>query len=317
MKNYGDSHIPPQPTPNKDVERIADSLLVDAMLKGYYQDNAETTRQRINKACQQLEASQHIPSFRWSAGLSTGLAAIIIIAFIFVLSSPQHVQADFGSVLAAFDIGDKTYQINISSDTNEPARSGRRGRRRSSQRPSFKPPRRGLSNRRLDDATLYVRDSKYVLSCRGPRGGKITKGFNGKESWQVSPWGTAKIGHDPNVLESEFPDQITSLLFLNLRDTLHQIREHYDLSGPIEGSLEDGQTHVHYYIAERIGRGKTPRQIELWVDPLTNEPQQIACSVFAFSGPRNNHYTLQIRLVSAEPLPENWFTHEVHTRPAL
>lgn len=314
MKSYGDSPMSRPSTPNQDAERIAESLLVDAMLRGHYQDNETTTKQRIGKALEQLEASPHIIPLRWTVGLSTAVAAILVICFLMILSSPQPVQADFESILVAFDRGDKTFQIDISYDANQPTRSWGRG----SQRSLFKSPRRGMRTRRLDGASLYVRDRSYVVSCRGPRGGKIIKGFDGQDSWLIHPWRGTISNHDPNLLDSEIPDHINSLLFLNLRDTLHQIRKDYHLAGPTEGTLEDGQTRLNYFLAERISRrGKTPRQIELWVDPLTDELQQIIFTGVSFHSPSNANYTLQITLTSTEPLSENWFTQEAHARLAL
>ena len=59
-------------------------------------------------------------SWHWKAGLSTAAAAIVILGLILVLSAPLDVQADLAPILAAFDIGDKTYQIDISRDTHRP-----------------------------------------------------------------------------------------------------------------------------------------------------------------------------------------------------
>ena len=170
-----------------------------------------------------------------------------------------------------------------------------------------------MTARRLDDASLYVRGRSYVLACRTRRGGQIVKGYDGEESWVVYPWGASAASEDPNLVKTEIPDHVSALLFLDLRDTLHQIEKEYELSGPSTGTLEDAETPTKYYVAERISRrGKTPVQIEMWVDPVTHELQQVVCTGVHFYGPRTARYTLQISLVDTRPLPEDWFTREAH-----
>ena len=99
-----------------------------------------------------------------------------------------------------------------------------------------------MTARRLDGASLYVRGRSYVLVCQTRRGGRITKGYDGTESWVVYPWGASAASEDPNLVKTEIPDHVSALLFLDLRDTLHQIEKDYELSGPSTGTLEDGQT---------------------------------------------------------------------------
>lgn len=300
---------------SSDPKRLADDLLVDAMLQGRYQDTPKTTAERVERACHALEGSPRLIPFRWKAGLSTAAAAVIILALVLTLSSPQSVRADLGPILEAFDEGDKTYRIDIITDANESRPPRRFERLRTGHRPPFRPPRRGMTARRLDDATLSIRGRSYILICRAPRGGQITKGFDGTESWLITPWGGSRRSDDPNLLRTEIPDHISSLLFLNLRDTLQQIEEHYILSGSSAGTLADGQTPTEYYLAERIARrGGMPRRIELWVDPITHELQQITCTSVAFRSPRETRYTLQITLVDTTPLPEDWFTQQAHLK---
>lgn len=316
MRHEDESSPRDTPDQQSDSECIADELLVDALLKGRYRDTPETTAQRIAKARNALEGGPRIVSWRWQAGLSTVAAAVIILGLILTLYSPQTVQADLAPILAAFDKGDKTYHIDIAADPNEsPQRRGYR-RRRSERSPAFKSPRRALTARRLDDATLYVRGLSYVLTCRTGHGGKVTKGFDGKESWLVYPWGASTRSDDGSLLQKEISDHISSLLFLDLRDMLHEIEENYMLAVPSAGTVEDGQTRMEYYLAERVSRrDRIPHRIELWVDPVTHELHEILCTGVRFHGPRTPRYTLQITLVDTKSLPEDWFTQQAHTRP--
>ena len=318
MKADEDSIQPEAFDPKLDPESMADDLLVDAMLQGRYQDTAETTAERIERATHALEGAPRVVSLRWKTGLSTVAAAVLILGLILILTSPQGAQADLDLILEAFDQGDKTYQIDISADTNQPSPSRGATRHGANGRPSFKSPRRGMPARRLDGASLYVRGRRFALVCHTRRGDQITKGYDGRESWMVYPWGNSTASDDPNFIKTEIPDHVSAMLFLDLRDTLRQIEEDYRLAGPSTGTLEGGEASLDYYLAERIRRrGKTPRRIELWIDPLTYELQQVVCTGVHFHGPRTARYTLQITLVNMKPLPENWFTREAHRPPSF
>ncbi len=316
MKDESEFSPRETPDPALDPEPIADELLVDALLKGRYRDTPETTARRIAQAGRALEAAPRRIRLRWKAGFSTAAAAVIVLGLILTLYPPQSVQADLAPILGAFDEGDKTYQIDIAADSNEPAPRRGYGRQRLRRRLAFKSPRQGMAARRLDGAILYVRGRCYVLTCRTGRGGKITKGFDGKESWLVCPWGASSRGDDHSLLQQDIPDHISSLLFLDLRDMLHQIEQDYILSGPSTGTVAGGQTSMEYYVAERTRRrDRLPRRIELWVDPVTHELQQVVCTGVRFRGPRMPRYILRITPIDTKPLPEDWFTQKAHTRP--
>ena len=258
------------------AEGLADEMLVEAMLKGRYQDSPEGAAQRVARACQALEACPRSIPWHWQAGLSTAAAAIVVLGLILVLGVPQEVQADLAPILAVFDMGDKTYQIDIARDTQRPgSQRGFKGRRWGRQAP-FKSPRRSMTARRLDGASLNTRARNYVLTCRGPMGGSIVKGFDGRESWLVTPWGQSKRGQDHSLLQEDLPEHISSLLFLDLRDILHTIQEKYVLSGPSRGTAEDAQLQLEYYIAQRTNpQDRIPKCIELWVDTQTKQLHQI------------------------------------------
>jgi len=372
---------------DRDADGLAEELLVDAMLRGYYQDTPEANVQRVTRAYQALQARslsenpiwlraacfatgrrpapstiysdiacfavlashttaaalihQYVKQFKktarsraddgilrqtpgprvipwhWKAGLSSAAAAIIVLGLMLVLSAPQQVQANLAPVLAAFDIGDQTYQIDVGRDSEQPDPRLEFGRRRRGHRPPFRPPGRSMKARLLDGASLYTRGRNYVLTCRGPRGGKIVKGFDGQESWLVTPWGRSKRGQDHSLLQEDLPEHISSLLFLDLRTTLHKIQEKYTLSGPARGTAEDAPLQLDYYIARRIDpQGRIPKRIELWVDTQSNQLYQILFSGVRFHSRYKSPYTLEIRLVNTDPLPTDWFRQQAHARTA-
>ena len=293
-----------QPNPgNHNIESIADALLVHAMLKGHYQDNRQSIAKRIDKAYNKMEGERRNHIFdHWMAKVSAA-AAVIILGFILVFNTPPTAHADFAAVLAAFDIGDKTYQIQITAGADAPQHQ-------------YKSPRRGNTAKHLDGALLYIRQRNYVLDYRTVRGRGVTKGFDGHRHWLLRHHRRKSVlSDDPNSLQSEVPDHIHSLLFMDLRQMLYQIEEKYRLSEPVL-SREDGDlSQMQYYVAERISsRGKMPKRIEMWFDCTTNQLQKIRCSDISFYSARSARYTMQIELVSTKPLPDNWFTPQSHER---
>ena len=312
--------LPERHDQDLDVEGLADEMLVDAMLKGRYQDMPESTAQRATRVFQALEAEPRVISWHWKAGLSTAAAAIVVIGLMLVLSAPQEVQADLAPILEAFDTGDKTYQIDIGIDTDQPDFPRRFERRRFGPQPPFRSPRNFIKSRLLDGASLYTRGRNYVLTCTGPQGNTITKGYDGHESWLATPWGSSIRGQEQSLLREHLPDHISSLLFLNLRDILHKIQEQYILSAPSPGTPKEAQLQLGYYIAKRITpQSRIPECIELWVDARTNQLNQILFTGVRFQNQHMPSYILEIRLLNTEPLPKNWFTREAHTQsgPAL
>lgn len=294
-----------QPNPeDRNTESIADELLVDAMLKGHYQDSPQSIAKRVDKACNKMDIEHRNHIFdHWMAKISAA-AAVIILGFIFVFNTPPTAHADFAAVLAAFDIGDKTYKININAATDNTPQY------------QYKSHRRGNTAEHLDGASLYIRQHSYVLNYRTARGQGITRGFDGHSHWLLLHHRRQSVlSDDPNRLYSEVPDYIQELLFMDLRQMLHQIQTKYRLSEPIL-SLEDGDIgQMQYYVAERISlRGKMPKHIELWFDTTTNQLQKIQCSDISFHSARSVRYTMQIELVSTEPLPGSWFNPQSHQR---
>lgn len=294
-----------QPNPeDHNTESIADELLVDAMLKGHYQDSPQSIAKRVDKACNQMDTDGRNHIFNhWMAKISAA-AAVIILGFIFVFNTPPTAYADFAAVLAAFDIGDKTYQININAATDNAPQY------------QYKSPRRGNTAEHLDGASLYIRQHSYVLDYRSARGRGITRGFDGHSHWLLLHHRQQSVlSDDPNSLYSEVPDYIQELLFMDLRQMLHQIQTKYRLSEPIL-SPEDGDIgQIQHYVAERISlRGKMPKYIELWFDTTANQLQKIQCSDISFHSARSVKYTMQIELVSTEPLPDSWFNPQSHQR---
>ncbi len=307
-----DDSIDAIPAENHLTEDIVEDRLVHAMLKRRYHDDEVTMQRHIDQALARLKQPAHRTWRPWRVGLSTAAAAVVVVGLLLMFSSPRNVQADFGPVLAAFDSGDKTYKIEIgdqlrlSPKPDRPIqRRMRRGPKRwaSTDRPLPRP---------LNGAVLYTRADQYVLEFTTREGRKIAKGFDGQQSWLAGPWREPKITNDPNLLHEYIPDDIASLLFLDLRDIFHQVSANYEVHELADAEAPNGRLPVRHFIAKRHRtRSKLPRRIELWFDPTTDQLQEILCIETGLRGP-GHRLTLRISLVSDEPLPTNWFAPAAH-----
>jgi hypothetical protein len=301
-----------QPLDDSRTQELADDLLVHALLVGRFQDTPELASQRVNRVCLAFERLLSPARWYWKVGLSTAAAAIIVLGLALFFFSSQNVQAQLSQVLDAFDIGDRTFQIDIGEDPGQPSPDSPKGWTRAAHRPAFKSARARMLAKRLDGALLYVRNRKHVLTYTTPTGLKIARGFDGKQGWMTHPWRGLPVSSDPNLLQAAIPDEAVSLLFVDLRDMLHQIRKNYTLSKPCRSPSQDGGPSVLYFAADRVTpRTRLPRRIELWVDAETGQIHDILCTGVSF---RRSvaQYVLRITLVNAAPLSSDWFTPQAH-----
>ena len=319
-----DADDPNQPLGDARMRELADDVLVHALLVGRFQDTPEAASERVDRVCLAFERSFGATRWYWRVGLSTAAAIIVVGLALFFLPT-QNVQAQFSQVLNAFDVGDKTYQVDIGADTDEPSPASRKGWTRPTRRPPFKPARGRMPAQRLDGALLYVRNHKHVLTYTMPTGMKIARGFDGQRSWitgpqtrsnafgsPTHPWRKIPAGSDPNLSRAEIPDEAVSLLLVDLRDMLHQIRKNYTLSQPTASPAPGGQTSILYFAADRVTpRARLPRRIELWVDAQTGQIHDLVCTGVSFHRSAAR-YVLRITLVSADSLSSDWFTPQAH-----
>jgi hypothetical protein len=320
-----DSENGNEPLGDAQIQKWADDRFVHALLVGRFQDTPETASQRVARVCSAFEKSVGARRWYWRAGLSTAAAAVLLVGLAVFFWPAQSVQAQLRQVLDTFDVGDKTYQIDISEDTDPPAPDARKSWTHPLRRPAFKPARGRAVAKRLDGALLYVRNRKQVLTYTLPSGRKIARGLDEPQSWiagpptrsntfgsPARPWRRLPAGSDPNLLREEIPEAAVSLLLLDLRDMLHQLRKHYTVSRPSRSPSQEGTTSVWYVVADRVTpRARLPRRLELWVEAETGQIHDILCTGVSFhrSAPR---YALRITLLESAPLAPDWFTPQAH-----
>jgi hypothetical protein len=314
-----------QPLDDARIQEVADDLLVHALLVGRFQDMPEAASQRVKRVCSAFDRSVGTTRWYWRAGLSTAAAAVILIGLALFLFPTQNAQAQLGHMLDAFDAGDKTYQIEIGEDPNQSPAEAEKGWTRPLRRPAFKPARGRMQAKRLDGALLYVRNRQQILTYTLPTGHKIARGFDGQQSWitgprtrsnafgsPTHPWRRLPAGSDPNLLRAEIPEEGVSLLWVDLRDLLHQIRKNYVVSRPCRSPSQDGTTPVLYVVADRVTpRTRLPRRIELWVEAQTGQLHDILCTGVRFHRSARQ-YAYRITLVDVAPLSSDWFTPQAH-----
>jgi hypothetical protein len=319
---WDNEDLPLDPTRTQDV---ADDLVVHALLVGRFQDTPETASQRVQRVCAAFDRSVGATRWYWRAGLPTAAAAAILIGLALSFFPVQNVHAQLDRVLDTFDTGDKTYRIEIGEDPNQSGPEATKDRTRPLRRPTFKPARGQTLAKRLDGALLYIRNRQQVLTYTLSTGHKVARGFDGQQNWitgprtrsnafgdPTRPWRRLAAGSDPNLLHTEISDEGASLLSVDLRDLLHQIRRNYVVSRPCPSPARDGDTPVLYWVADRItGRTRLPRRIELWVEAQTGRLHDILCTGVRFHG-STRQYVYRITLVDVVPLSSDWFTPQAH-----
>lgn len=302
----------PDPSEKDSPDRIAEDRLLHAMLKGRYRDDAGMMQRHIDEALDRLKRPARVTWRPWRAGLSTAAAAVVVLGLLLMFSAPGDVQADFEPILEAFDRGDKTYKIEMGDRLRLSARPRRGFQRRMRSGPRRQGSPRHMQGPAPNSAILYTRADQYVLEFTARDGRKIAKGFDGRQSWLAGPWRKPQMTNDPNLLHAYIPEDIASLLFLDLRDILHQVGANYEVHELADAEAPNGRLPMRHFIAKRHGRrSKLPRRIELWFDPTTDQLEEILCVETGLRGPRRRQ-TLRISLVSTEPLPSDWFTPKAH-----
>jgi len=111
------------------------------------------------------------------------------------------------------------------------------------------------------------------------------------------------------------PEAMAAVPFVALRETLHRIRQEYDIAEVSMGSLPDEEAALQYVLAKRKpGDQKPPASIELWADPLAGLLHRIVFHGAKTRGrPQPQRVTLD--LVSTDDLPADWFAHPSHHDP--
>jgi hypothetical protein len=309
-----EEHNPQTPAPGRE----ADERLVHALLLHVYDEQAAGHReQRVRQVMHAIGSrptpdskvggvcakSPDVLRFRtWTRRLLAAAAVILIAIGIWALySSPAPAMASLNEVIAALGRpGDRTFRIRM-EDLPEP--------------PGRRPPddHGPVPKPGLDDATLYLRDSRqYVLVRHDPNGGLIYDGFDGQQSWRVRNGIVAETRQGLGAGGIPMPAIMADVPFSDLPQTLARIRVDYKIEQLGRSTLVSGGELLRYLRIRRNSRWvKGPETIEIWADPKTSMPRRI---IFDRAKIRGNQAPCRLTfdLTSEDSLPQNWFAPAAH-----
>jgi hypothetical protein len=299
----------------EESRREADERLVHALLVHLHDGQAaEQREQRVQRALRAIRgpaasAAGAVPAHRPVAwirrGAWTAAAAFLVAAGLLVfLTGTPPAMASLNDILNALGRpGDRTYRIHMEDQPAPPER------RPPGDRPPEPVPRPGL-----DDATLHLRDgNQYLLVRNDPKGGVLYDGYDGRQSWRIRAGVVAETRDGLGAGGIPMPPIMANVPFSDLHGTLEQIRIDYTVeqfdAAPLPSGVESLR-HVRVRRNSREVRG--PETIEIWADATTGLPRRIVFDRAKLQGNRQP-CQLTFELISADPLPSDWFAPAPHT----
>lgn len=184
-----------------------------------------------------------------------------------------------------------------------------------------RPKKGGLPQPPINGAILYRRGpGQYVLVRKFPDGSEFITGSDGKTSWSCPPVQEGKKGpavrvsNDPLRFRGPVPGQQHNIPFLDIRNSLDQLREAYTLTFLPSRPGPDGNTQWNGIRADRredVAGG--PKHVEIWYVPETGVIQKMRFDGMprAKGGPRS----LLVELMDQRDLGPNFFDHTAHHGP--
>ncbi len=300
----------------KQVRRVDELQLVHSLLLQLADRDEEAKERRIENLMQQIDTTNQMTKkfYRITRPfVRYGIAAILIISFtiLFTQLPPNTATAAIDQMIAAIDhAGDRTYSIRIEGNRreNHPPRP---------DEPPAEKRREPGERAGLDGATLYLRgNNKFVLYWQTPSGKTVINGSDGQTNWHIRPDKPVLVSNNPEAFRIPMPPELAALLSLDLKATLQQIRNHYEVKY-LEDITDDHRqdSSVTYLDARKSDRDfPGPKNIEIWAEAETGLLLRIEFADIYLQGDPNPQ-RLIIDLVDQSQLPENWFSHQTHHSP--
>jgi hypothetical protein len=301
--------------------RQADDRLVHALLLHAHNPQvSEQREERVQRAMQgiresaspNMSSSATRPAERtlrlrtWTRrGVWAAAATVLIVVGLFaIFNGPSSAQASLNDILGALGRpGDRTYRIQME---DLPAPLERRSP--DDPKPEMAP------KPRLDNATLYLRNSQQYLPVRDdPTGGSTFDGYDGRQSWRVRAGVLAETKEGLGAGGIPMPPIMADVPFSDLHQTLERIRVDYTVEQFDQAPLPPGSEALRHVRVRRNSREvKGPETIEIWADLKTAMPKRMVFDRAKLQGSRQPA-RLTFDLVSESPLPADWFAPETHT----
>ncbi len=162
----------------------------------------------------------------------------------------------------------------------------------------------------LEGAVLWMKGpGRFALRQQLPNGETRMFGGDQKGSWTMRGTGPVRVSPDPTRFGRATFSAGGEFAFLDVRSQLGQIRSDYALSW-----LPDAADGTRRLLASRQRPASGgPKEIELWFDPSDALLRKVILRQLPKDqgGPRS----LELNLLSVDPLPDDYFRHEYHHAP--
>ena len=302
-----------------DADRIADDLLLDAILAGRATDRPEAIKERVRNALDAIDtplaridgSNRAARRSRWSIMTAAAVLLLSVGLIAVLVATPTPAYAVMQASIDRLESRDLTFQFTVDLDeraSDEDKRSRKSGHRRA-----------GIE-RRLDGAVLHVRGDQAVMLLPGRGGETFARGHRDGRFWS---------NHLPEHVEAAIAErggygglpfqQFLDLIDGDLPSLLGDLKKGFTLE---EGAsvVDDLDGSVQRHISgTRIARAKsrgdaTPRneprrgrveRFDLWIDEDGNLRR---LRLDGLRGPSNAPLgSIDLELVGTEPLDDAIF----------
>lgn len=160
----------------------------------------------------------------------------------------------------------------------------------------------------VDGALLQVRGpNQYVLVRYFADGTEFITGSDGTTAWSVPPRGRVRVSSDATRFRGAVPGQQQAIPFVDMRNSLHQLQESYELDLSPENTPEGWRRMNATRKATATGG---PKQVTLWYDAQSGTIHRMLLERLpqARGGPRN----VLLELTDEGDLGPAYFEHTSH-----
>ena len=160
----------------------------------------------------------------------------------------------------------------------------------------------------VDGALLHVRGpNQYVLVRYFADGTEFITGSDGTTAWSVPPRGRVRVSSDATRFRGAVPGQQHAIPFIDMRNSLRQLQESYELDLSLETTPEGWRRMNATRRATATGG---PKQVTLWYDVQSGTIHRMLMERLpqARGGPRN----VLLELTDERDLGPAYFEHTSH-----
>ena len=256
-----------------------------------------SSRPCVSPAPDETKTASDFGKRRTLVALSTTLCLFLVLGLIFwqPVSSPAlAAAAELQRIIHASETAlDRTYVVTALDDVDVD--------------PESLPTGRGVKPS-VDGALLHVRGpNQYVLVRHFPDGTEFITGSNGTTAWSVPPQGRVHVSSDPTRFRGAVPGQQHAIPFIDMRNSLRQLQESYDLDLSPETTPEGWRRMDAIRKASATGG---PKQVSIWYDATSGAVHRMLLERLPKG--RGGPNSVLLELTDQSRLPDDFFSHESH-----